>query len=118
MIPPRPIRQGTEDTVVPRPAPSPRFPLAASPRAAREDTPLLRKTTSLTFAEPRRPSAGDVIPGSALPGAEDLPPTLARRASQASTRDRRGSTGSRATKGVQAGQSTFGQTVSTRSASE
>lgn len=110
VIPPRPIRQGTEDTVVPRTA-SPRFPLAASPRTPREDTPLLRKTTSLTFAEPRRPSAGDVIPGSALPGAEVPPPTLARRASQASTRDRRGSTGSRATKGVQAGQSTFGQTL-------
>lgn len=111
VIPPRPTRQGTDDTVVPRRT-SPKVTLLTSPLVAREDTPLLQKTTSLTFAEPPRPSAeNDVLPSIVMP-IEGPPQTLMRRASQVSIRERRGSTGSKAAKGVQAGYSTFGQTVS------
>lgn len=104
-VPPRPIRQTTSNTIV------------ASPRNdAREDTPLLHKATSLTFAEPPRPApTGEgVLTPIAMP-ADGPPATLTRRVSQVSTRSgvRRGSTASRVTKAVQAGQSTFGQTVST-----
>ncbi|GJE86038.1 amino acid transporter [Phanerochaete sordida] len=110
VIPPRPARHDTEDTIVPRAA-SPRYPLAVSPRLAREDTPLLHKATSLTFAEPPRPSADNgVLPSIAMP-VDGPPQTLVRRTSQVSARERRGSTGSRAAKAVQAGHSTFGQTL-------
>lgn len=110
-IHPRHTRQGTEDTIVPLNA-SPRFALPASPRVAREDTPLLRKAISLTFAEPPRPTAGnDVLPSIAMP-IEGPSHTLTRRASQISARSRRGSTSSKAAKAIQARQSTFGQTVS------
>ena len=106
---PRPIqvRQVTDETIRPSPHNEAR---------AREDTPLLHKATSLTFAEPRRPAptADGVSAPIAMP-VEGPPTTLTRRVSQASTRSglavRRGSTASRVTKAVQAGQSTFGQTV-------
>ena len=105
LVPQRPRRHPTQDTVVPRPI--------VSVSAPREDTPLLPKQTSLTFAEPPRPSAGggDVLPAIAMP-IEGPPQTLTRRTSQVSVRSRRGSTASKQTKAVQAGQSTFGQTVS------
>lgn len=95
------VRQATDDTIRPVPRDD-----------AREDTPLLHKTTSLTFSEPRR-GAGDALPSIAMP-IDGPPATLVRRASQVSTQSaaqRRGSTTSRATKGIQAGQSTAGQTV-------
>lgn len=99
------VRQVTEETIKPVPRDE-----------AREDTPLLRKTTSLTFSEPTRPDAvGDVLPSIVMP-IEGPPMTIVRRGSQVSTQSashwqRRESTTSRVTKGVQAGQSTFGQTV-------
>lgn len=105
LVPHPPTRQETQDTVTPRSfAPS-----AGS--APREDTPLLQKSTSLTFAEPPRPYTGnDVLPAIAMP-IEGPPTTLTRRASQVSARSRRGSNASKQAKGVQAGQSTYGQTV-------
>lgn len=84
--------------------------------APREDTPLLRKTTSLSFAEPPRPASdGGVLPTITVP-ADRPSQVLTRRESQLSTRSvgisyRRGSNASRVTKAVQTGQSTYGQTV-------
>lgn len=101
-MPQHTARRTTEDTVVP----------IVARHEAREDTPLLHRATSLTFSEPaRRDHANEnVLPVIAMP-IDGPPTTLTRRASQASIRQRRGSAGSRVTKGVQAGQSTFGQTV-------
>lgn len=103
-IPQQPIRQTTEETIVPA---------RSEPR---EYTPLLHKTTSLTFAEPTRRTSDNVLPVIAMP-VDGPPVTVTRRISQASFRgtgQRRGSAASRVTKGVQVGQSTFGQTVRCR----
>ncbi|KAI0094699.1 transmembrane amino acid transporter protein-domain-containing protein [Irpex rosettiformis] len=105
IMPPRPIRHVTDETIVPSPR-----------NNARENTPLLHKVTSLTFAEPRRPAPPNASDGALVPMPIDGPPvTLTRRVSQVSTRSgpavRRGSTASRATKAIQAGQSTSGQTL-------
>ena len=112
IVPPsRPARQSTQETVKPHSVRPSGVSADASPR---EDTPLLPKNTTLTFAEPPpppRPATGnDVIPSIAMP-VDGPPVSLTRRASQVSMRSRRGSNASKATKGVQAGQSTFGQTV-------
>ncbi|TCD64000.1 hypothetical protein EIP91_004702 [Steccherinum ochraceum] len=92
----------------------PATPTAAPKDGAREQTPLLRKTTSLSFLErtapPRVKSAVKPVGDAGL--AERSP--LIRRTSQLSTRSkvsvRRGSTG-KAVKVVTTGQSTFGQTL-------
>jgi hypothetical protein len=108
----QPVRHPTQDTVTPRSI------LPADPGSVpREDTPLLQKNTTLTFAEPPAPArlaapadGNDVLPSIAMP-IEGPPVALSRRGSQVSMRSRRGSNASKATKGVQTGQSTFGQTV-------
>lgn len=88
-----------------------------SPHTHHERTPLLRKTTSLSFLEHRGPRQPlDAYRTVAQPIAKDvLQIAKVRRASQLSvasrTDARRVSTG-RAPKYIPSGQSTFGQTVS------
>lgn len=98
-----------EGVATPRAAPAP-----APQDAAHEHTPLLRKTTSLSFLERTAPPrAAKVV--LKLPNEGASPTTIARRNSQLSTRSRvsgrRLSTG-KAAKLAPTGQSTFGQTVS------
>lgn len=99
-IPQPPPRRTTDTTIVP---------VTRSP-AVSEDTPLLHKSISLTFAEPRIPPVNNGTPTPA-----DGPPTaVIRRTSYASIHSagrHRGSNASRVSKAAEVGKSTFGQTV-------
>ena len=81
--------------------------VAASLGHSNENTPLLRKERSFGSIASHRPLSERAVP------VGGRPTTLARRSSQASLRSvAQRSMVSRADKAVQAGQSTFGQTVS------
>ena len=105
-----PQRQFTDRTIVASPSPTAGIVIPSS--RAREDTPLLHKSTSLTFVEPPTRSLDNVLPSITLPGEPSVPIHRPSYGSLRSGDQRRGSNASRVAKAVQVGKSTFGQTVS------